>query len=189
MSLITITQPAIEPVSVADIKAAARIDDASLDAQIAMLIPAFRLGAEHILGRRLITQTAELVIDAFPTDTDIDLMLPNVQSITSVKYLDSSRVEQTLDVSEYSLDFESAPCWLLATDAWPTAGDYANAVRVRYVVGYGASASDVPGDIRLWITAHVCQALDNPTALDGASVRTLPYLDRLLDAGTIWRCG
>ena len=90
MALITITGPAAEPVTVAEVKEAARADGTDLDSQIALLIPAFRRQAEHLQGRRLITQTVELVLDAFPPDTDIDLLLPDVQSITSVIYTDEA---------------------------------------------------------------------------------------------------
>lgn len=179
MVLITISQPAEEPVTVAEVKDSARIDGTALDAQIALLIPAFRMQAEHKQGRRLITQTVELVLDAFPYDGDIDLMLPSVQSVTSLKYLDSAGTQQTLDLAAYSLDSDSTPGRVLVVDDWPTTGDYANAVRVRYTVGYGPAASDVPADVRTWIIAQVCCALD--------STEPPTWLDRLLDAGTVHR--
>ncbi len=187
MPLITITQPATEPVAASDIKAAARIDDTALDAQIAMLIPAFRQEAEHKLRRRLITQTVELVADAFDGDS-IDLTIPDAQAVTSIKYLDDTGAEQTLAGSVYQLDADSTPSRVLLKygQSWPATQDFPNAVRVRFTAGYGAAASDVPSNIKLWILAHVCQALDNPGAIDANNVKTLPYLDRLLDAETVY---
>lgn len=187
MPTIQITPPAVEPVSAADVKSSARIDDTSLDAQIASLIPAFRTAAEHETGRRFVTQTVELVLDEFPA-SHIDLTLPDAISITSIKYLDSAGAEQTLAGSVYLLDPDSMPsrALLKSGQSWPATQDVPNAVRVRFTVGYGPAASDVPSNIRLWITAHVCQALDNPSALDAQSVRTLPYLDRLLDSERFW---
>jgi uncharacterized phiE125 gp8 family phage protein len=187
MALITVTEPAAEPVTASEIKASARIDGAEFDGQIALLIAAFRQQAEHSLGRRLITQTVDLVIDEFPSDSDIDLLLPCVQSVESVKYYDADGVQQTIDPAAYSLDSDSTPCWLLVIDDWPTTKDAANAVHVRYTVGYGDAPTDVPTNIRLWIIAHVCQALDNPSGLDTENLKTLPYLDRLLDAERVWR--
>jgi len=187
MPTIQITQPAVEPVSSADVKAAARIDDTSLDAQIAALIPAFRVTAEHETGRRFVTQTVELVLDAFPP-SHIDLTLPDALSITSIKHLDGEGAEQTLSVDVYQLDADSMPSRALLKpgQSWPATQDVPNAVRVRFTVGYGPAAADVPSNIRMWITAHVCQALDNPSALDAQSVQTLPYLDRLLDSERFW---
>jgi uncharacterized phiE125 gp8 family phage protein len=184
MPLITITQPDAEPVSVEDVKIAARIDAESFDDQMALLlIPAIRREAEHRLGRRLITQTVELVLDKFP-DGEIDLLLPSVQSITSVKYLDSAGAEQTVINTDYSLDNATSPARvLLDIDArWPESYAVPNAVRVRYVVGYGDDDASVPANIRLWITAMVVQALDNPAGLNVAALQPLPFIDRLLDA-------
>jgi uncharacterized phiE125 gp8 family phage protein len=184
MPLITITPPDAEPVSVEDVKIAARLDAESFDDQMALLlIPAIRREAEHQLGRRLITQTVELVLDEFPAG-EIDLLLPSVQSITSVKYLDSAGDEQTVLNTDYSLDNAKAPARvLLATGAsWPATYAVPNAVRVRYVVGYGDDDASVPANIRLWITAMVVQALDNPAGLNVAALQPLPFIDRLLDA-------
>jgi uncharacterized phiE125 gp8 family phage protein len=184
MPLITITPPDAEPVSVEDVKIAARLDAESFDDQMALLlIPAIRAEAEHRLGRRLITQTVELVLDEFPAG-EIDLLLPSVQSITSVKYLDSAGDEQTVLNTDYSLDNAKAPARvLLATGAsWPATYAVPNAVRVRYVVGYGDDDASVPANVRLWITAMVVQALDNPAGLNVAALQPLPFIDRLLDA-------
>lgn len=184
MPLITITPPDAEPVSVDDVKLSARVDAETFDDQLALLlIPAIRAEAEHRLGRRLITQTVELVLDAFPAG-EIDLRLPSVQTVTSIKYLDTAGVEQTVINTDYSLDTSASPGRVLldADAAWPATADVPNAVRVRYVVGYGDDDATVPANIRLWITAHVVQALDNPSGLNTAALQPMPFLDRLLDA-------
>lgn len=190
MPIILITPPATEPVTAADIKAAARIDDAVFDAQLTgLLIPAIRQEAEHRLGRRLITQTVELVMDAFESGEHIDLTLPDAQSIASIKYLDAAGAEQTLSGTVYQLDADSTPsrALLKPSQDWPVTQDVPNAVRVRFTVGYGATASDVPSNVRLWIIAHVVQALDNPAGLNTAGLQPLPYVDRLLDAESVLR--
>lgn len=177
MALITITPPAIEPVSLSDVKTAARIDGTEFDTELSLIIPAMRMDAEHILCRRLITQTVELVLDEFPSTDDLALLLPDVQSVVSVKYVDKSGAQITLDPAAYSLDSDSTPCWLLVLTSWPSTYDAANAVRVRYIVGYGPAATDVPNNIRLWIIARSLAALDKkePSA----------WIDRLLDAETV----
>lgn len=190
MPLVLITAPAAEPVTVDDIKGAARIDDAYFDAQLtALLIPAIRLEAEHRLGRRLITQTVELIIDAFAPGEYIDLQLPDAQAIASIKYMDTAGAEQTLASTVYQLDQDSIPSRALLKPAqdWPATQDVPNAVRVSYTVGYGPAATDVPGNIRLWIIAHVVQALDSPSGLNTAGLQSLPYVDRLLDAESVLR--
>lgn len=120
------------------------------------------------------------MLDDFPAE-HIDLIIPGVQSITSIKYLDTLGTEQTLAAGVYALDADSTPnrSLLKYDQQWPDTQDVPNAVRIRYVVGYGASSSSVPQNIRLWIIAQVCAALDNqaPPA----------WLDRLLDADLVHR--
>ena len=185
MSLIEITAPAAEPVTAADVKAAARIDSdiTAFDAALALILPGLRRQAEARTGRRLITQTVELVLDAFPA-AEIDLQLPDVQAITSVKYLDAvDGTQQTLDANLYMF-VDEAPGWLLpayGTD-WPATYDTTNAVRVRFTVGYGDAASDVPDEIRLWIIAHCVQMLQSPAGLGASNMAPLPFVDGLLAA-------
>lgn len=190
MPLINIADPGLEPVTAAEVKDAGRIDGTEFDAQIAILIPAYRRQAEEWLGRRLITQTVELVLDEFP-ESAIDLHMPGVQSIESVKYIDTDGVEQTLAAANYSLDDSSTPNYVLPAygTSWPDVLDSANVVRVRMVVGYGDAAADVPEEIRTWIKAHVIQTLDNPSGVTSDKVHaTLPFLDGLLNAHKVWAC-
>lgn len=182
MPLILISGPAGEPVTSADVKTSARIDGTEFDSEIALLIPAVRQDAEHRLGRRLITQTVELVLDAFPA-AEIDLRLPDVQSITSVKYLDAAGVEQTLASNAYSLvdqGAEVSPTWLLPANgtSWPSTLDAANAVRVRFVVGFGSTAADVPAAIRQWIIATCVATLNRCDVPE--------FIDRLLDGHKVY---
>lgn len=182
MPLITISAPATEPITAAEVKASARIDTTDFDGQIAIIIPGLRDYVENFLGRRLITQTVELVLDAFP-DAEIDLRLPDVQSITSVTYIDGDGATQTLTGTDYSLDGSSSPCWLLPAygTSWPATRDTVNALRVRYVVGYGAAAA-VPAAIRNWMIVHAVQQLGSPDGFSARDIQPVPFVDRLLDA-------
>lgn len=189
MPLITITPPEVEPVDVDEVKVAARLDASSFDDQLAdLLIPAMRAEAEHRLGRRIITQTVELVCDAFPASA-IDLLLPGVQAIASIKYLDSAEAEQTVSSADYTLDSASAPCRVLLNSdkSWPGTAAVPNAVRVRYTVGYGDDASAVPKNVRLWIIALVIRALDNPAGTSAGAAEQASYVDHLLDAERFYR--
>lgn len=182
MPLIEIAGPNAEPVTADEVKAAARIDGTEFDTQIAIIIPALRRQAESRTGRVLVTQTLELVLDAFPA-ADIDLVLPNVQSIASVKYREpAAGTELTLSAAAYALDSSSTPSWLLpaANTSWPDTYASANAVRIRFDVGYGNAAA-VPQDIKLWILAHATQILRSPDGLIGRDLQALPFVDGLLD--------
>ena len=98
-------------------------------------------------GRALITQTWELVLDRFPTCA-IKLPYPPLQSITHIKYFDVSGVEQTYSPANYAVDAVSQPGGVVPNKSWPGTLDAVNAVTVRFVCGYGASADDVPEPIK-----------------------------------------
>lgn len=187
MPLITIAPPGEEPVTVQEVKDAARIDDSAYDAQIPGIIRSLRRLVESNLGRRLVTQTVELVLPSFPRD-EIDLQLPNVQTISSVKYLDPDGNQQTLATNRYLLLSDYSPSLLMPAmgSQWPATANRPDAVRIRFDAGYGAPA-DVPDEIKLWIKAHAVQAINNPDGLSDGNLKPLPYVDGLLDYYKIWR--
>lgn len=129
-----------EPVSLDDarLQISAYEDDTYNDALILTWIPSGREMAEQISGWALAQRTLEMVLDAFPRETYIDLDMPPVTSITSIKYTDEAGVEQTLDPSKYSLSLygESRRVNLAYGETWPTTRSIADAVRIRYVCGH-----------------------------------------------------
>jgi uncharacterized phiE125 gp8 family phage protein len=186
MALIVITPPASEPVTPAEAKASPsfRVTGTTDDADITVLIKAARETAEAITRRALITQTLELVLDAFPTG-GIDLYCPPIQSITSIKYIDTDGVEQTLSSALYDLDSDTEPGMVAPAygESWPATLDQINAVRVRYVAGYGAAA-DVPAAIKTWIKMRAGTLYDNPQAIVVGNLVTelkRDFVDGLLD--------
>jgi len=148
MAVKTITEPANEPITLADVKTRLSISDDRDDDNITAYIAAAREEAEHYLRRRIISQTVEMVLDVFTYN--IELESGPVQSITSVKYVDENGTEQTLDSADYSLDNYGLVDWLLPAygEDWPNTQAVANAVKIRYVSGWGDDPADVPGKIK-----------------------------------------
>ena len=185
MPLKLITAPAVEPISLAEAKAHLRVDAASEDTLIGLLIGSARQAAEHELGRSLITQTWELVLDAFPAG-QIEIPAGGVASVVSVKYHDAAGVEQTLDTADYIVDTDSTPAHVVLADGsgWPSTADRPAAVRVRFIAGFGATAADVPASIRHWMLLHIGSGYANRESVAaGAPVVELPgrYHAALLD--------
>lgn len=152
MTLKLITAPTTEAITLAEAKLQLRVDHNDEDALITGLISSVRELAEQITGRSIMPATWEVVLDAFP-DGDIELAMPTVLSVTSVKYIDFlTNVEVTLASNQYALDKDSEPGWLLPAQGitWPRTADVANAVRVRYLSGY-ADAATVPKSIKTWM--------------------------------------
>ena len=188
MTLKLITAPATEPITLAEAKAHLRCGDDE-DALINALIVAAREAAEHELGRALVTQTWERVVDAFPA-VELELGMPPVQSITSVTYIDTAGALQTLSASAYTLDPTTPPGWALPATGytWPATLDTANAVRVRFSAGYGAAAA-VPAGIKAWILLRLGTLYKHREGVvTGVTVAEVPggFVDRLLDPYRTW---
>lgn len=184
MALKLITAPAVEPVTLADVKARLVVDHTDHDGLLNALIVSARQTAENRLGRALIHQTWELILDAFPS-AEIKLARPPVVSVESIKYLDLDGVEQTLAAETYALDPDTLPGWVLPAygESWPDTLNAANSVRVRYVAGYGAAADVVPMPIRQWMHIVIATHYAQREAIAGGTQSELPtaYVDGLLD--------
>lgn len=190
---ILVTAPAVEPVSLAEARLHLRIDpdNTAEDALIGTLIRAARRQAEHELGRKLITQTWDMLLDAFPPAGMALRLHPSLvraQSIALIQYLDPAGATQTMPSGHYALDAQQLPGYVFTTagNDWPTnAADSANAVRVRVVCGYGPASTDVPENVVAWIKLQMGALWANREAFaSGVTVAELPgrFTAALLDA-------
>lgn len=182
MAIRVVTEPAVEPISVDDLKVDLRIDSdlTAEDYLLVALITAARRWCEGVLRRTMITTTLELILDAFPGGDTIELPRPPLVSVTSVKYYDEAETEATLSAANYQVDTYSQPgrIVLTATGAWPsTALRPANGVIIRYVAGYGAEESSVPATfvqaIRL-LAGHWYESRE-AVASTGAVPKEIPF--------------
>jgi uncharacterized phiE125 gp8 family phage protein len=111
--------------------------------------------AHRVTRRSLQTQTWTLTLERFP-DGDIVLPRPPLQSVTSIAYIDTSGVTQTLDGGSPELFQVLAPQGALAArgrvrpvmgESWPeTHATALGAVVVTFVAGY-PTVDDIPEDI------------------------------------------
>ena len=171
MAIRLITAPSVEPVALDLAKSHLRVDHSYDDLLIAAYIEGARLFAEKFCGRALVTQTWELVLDEFPRDSlrsstlplgpFIDVPLPPLQSVTSIKYDDAAGVEQTLATNAYTVDTVSEPGRVAPVTSWPSGViSRIGAVRVRFVAGYSPS-TDSPPDL----AANVPESIKNAILL------------------------
>lgn len=192
MSTVLITGPVKRPVSIGEVKGHALIshdrDDALIYGWIDMAVD----DAQHETGgRQLITATWDEYFDRWPCVADsrgdlaLKLYRAPVQSLSSVKYLDASSVQQTLDPSNYRVDIVSprARVVIKPTAVLPSLADQTQSVVVRYVAGYGTEPHDVPEKIRQWIILQVATRSEFREALGDRAPADLPrwFVDGLLD--------
>lgn len=193
MPLTRISGPAVEPLSLSEARLQCRLaaDDTAEDTLLTLCIQAVREAAEHQLGRALIEQTWEQTAESFPAGA-IALERHLAASITSITYTDTAGAEQTLSGLAYLLQVDQQGAQVLpaAGTNWPAVTSGPGAVRVRYVVGYGASGADVPAAVRQWLLVTVAAFFAQREAFDATGrAAALPerFIDRLLDAERIYR--
>lgn len=171
--------PTLEPLTSADVKLHTKIESSADDTIVTALIAAARQVAEHELDKVLLTQTWERLLDVYPSSGVIGLGRAPVQSVTSVKYIDTAGAQQVLSTDVYGTDLESRDgygyVYLKPDQSWPDTYDMPNAVRVEFVAGYGDDREDVPASVLQWMRVHVATWYKHrDVSVVGASLAMLP---------------
>ncbi len=157
----------IEPVTLeetrAHLEAASYGDsdtDPSDDAMIEAWISAAREHCENFLGLKLATRTLEIALDSFPTTAPLGIELPmgpvreviSIMAPAEANYtsddVDSDAAAEIeiyadgqVNPAVYVLDDYVSPAVLKPTGtAWPTITAATNAIKIRYVAGYGVDS-------------------------------------------------
>lgn len=200
MAIVVQTPPATEPLTAAEVATHCRLPDLTLaqTVHLDILISAARQAAETELRRYLITQTLDAYFDKFPgadywpidssniKPASNQIILPPLQSVVSITYLDAAGTTQTLSPDRYIVDSVSEPARIFPATGftWPATKDQVNAVKVQFVAGYG-NAEAVPNNIKLWMLLRIGHAYENrEPVIIGASTSELSrsYFDGLLDS-------
>lgn len=160
MLLQLVTPPASEPLTTDEAKAQLRLEHNEDDTLVAALVVEARECAEAFTNRALLTQTWKLLLPGFCAK--IDLPKPPLQSVASVKYLDASGVEQTLDPSRYEVISDANQAFIIPAygASWPTVREQMGAVRVTFVAGYG-TAADVPQTFKQAMAIYLAQRYED----------------------------
>lgn len=178
-----------EPVTRAEAKAHLKVDHTADDTLIDNLIVAARDLIEEYTSRGLFTQTWKLMLDDWPEE----LWLPRagvLQSITSVKYYNTSGTLTTLATTVYDNDTTAEPARIVRKpdQSWPALqGDRRGRIEVIYVVGWSA-VSGIPQAIKqaaLLIIGH--WYLHREAVNVSNIVNVMPFAaDALLSPYRIW---
>lgn len=184
--LVLVTPPSSLPVYNYEAEEYLRLTDNSQSQVLEILIEAatkYLDGPAGVLGRALVTQTYDLVLDRFPPGREpICLDLPPVQSVVSpIAYLDANGAQQGL--TSFVVDLVGGrivPAW---GTTWPATREMPNAVTVRFTTG--VAASQVSQADRLLVLALVAHYFENrePVVVGNVTAEPVPeHLAQLIAA-------
>lgn len=184
-----VTAPASEPVTTAEAKSHLRIETAFTadDTYIDTLIKAAREMCESYLDRSFVNTTWDYVFDGFPVVDQVGvyrgaILIPksDLASVTSVTYLDTAGDSQTLvQGTDYGvLTGTGGAVYPLPGQVWPSTDDERHgSVTIRFVAGYGSSASNVPAAVKHAILMTIGSLYehrgDGPSELPDVAIRLL----------------
>ena len=159
MPAILTTPPAVEPVTLTEVKAHLRLGLSDEDDAITRMIVSARRYLEQQTGLVFITQGWSCFRDAWPEAGEVKLPVGPVQSLGDVKVLGEDDVAAVIDPAHYFLDSASRPARLVlrASRIWPPPGRAGNGIEIEVTAGFGATASAMPQPLRealLQLVAH-----------------------------------
>ena len=185
MNIVTVVEPPVEPVTVAEVYEFLRWDAEDFDGvppepesyplqtTIERNIRSARIWVEQATRRALVQQTLRMSLGAvehaaltgfgriggWGKPRGIELLRPPVASIVSVGYFDATNVARVIDPASYFLADDYVP-QLCFVDAWsvPCMYDRPDAFRITYVAGYAATL-DSPIDYTANIPAPLKDAI------------------------------
>ena len=204
MTIEVLTQPAYEPVSLAQAREWLRLesDDTANTAVLQLLIRAMREDAENLTHRAFVSRQLRLNLETWPTchtyGSRIELPFPPLITVDSFKYVDTDGTLQTLAASQYSVHDEAEPAFIIPAYqvTWPTIRQVPDAIQITFTAGYAvgsppdeaAAQENVPKILKLWMQTKLATLFENrEQIISGTIVAKLPrdYTDGLLDSITV----
>lgn len=180
MAIKLITDAVEEPVTRAEAALFMRYTGSLQNDVIDSQIKAATRYVQNWCNCQLVNATFDYYTDSF---CDV-IKLPNspLSSVTSVKYLDLDRTEQTLATTYYGTDTISPipNIYRKYNQTWPNTLPEKNSVYIRYVAGYGADATSVPEQYKQLIKTIVAEMFEHREGLTEVQLKENPTVSRLL---------
>ncbi|MGE4352328.1 MAG: head-tail connector protein [Bdellovibrionales bacterium] len=177
MSYRLVTPPSLEPVTLDEVKAYARIDDTAEDALLSGLISVARQWCEGFTRRAFISQGWVKSVSRLPKTDRIVLPRAPLVSVESVTVYDDADNGEVWDSANYFVDTQNEPGGIVLRSGacWPVPGRSAQGVSIVYTVGYGTSAEAVPAALRLAVKQLALHFYEHRSeAVVGESVARIP---------------
>ena len=182
-----VTAPAVEPVTLADVKLHLRITGSAEDSTLALYVQMAREAVEQECWRALLPQTWDLFLSAWPLDGIVHIPRPPLQSVTHLRYTDADGVQATYSANNYLVDTASEPGRLVLAPSctWPSVTlTTANPIVLRFVAGY-TNAASVPAVIRAAILLGVGDIYANREAAASDKLELTETVKNLLSLARV----
>jgi uncharacterized phiE125 gp8 family phage protein len=197
--------PAIEPVTLVQGKAQARVETADEDASIGALITAARVYVEETTGRALVTQTwtwqhiswMSLFRGAWSRmsrnawGTKVVMPRPPLQSVVSITYLDASNVPHTLPATEYVVTpGDPGTIEPSSTFSWPEVAAVGYPITITFTAGYGAPTETLTVSSVTYVDGssvlHVISPATYTVTAGAVAFSTLPAFPPRINFATVY---
>jgi len=162
MGYVETTAPTVEPLTPEEVRDVIKYADDAEDKRIRSLIKSVRLLCEHetdcALINRTITWTPSAFCSVMSPVGDSRARSQPMNSVTSIKYYDSTPTLQTVTASDYEVVTSGRIGKIMIADgaSWPTGLDVrAEPIEILLVAGYGATSASVPEPLRVAMLDHI----------------------------------
>jgi len=181
MTSIRLTDPAVEPVSVEEMRAHLRLNDSAEDGSLLGFLKAARTHIEQATRRALISQSWRLYLDGWPAGRVVRLPVSPVQSVDQITLYDTDGNASQLAPADWQLDRSAQPERVKIRLGAGLANSAMMAAEIDFTAGFGASAAMVPEDFRQAVRLLAGHWFEHREAGTDLAVASLPQgLDRLL---------
>lgn len=187
-SLKRLSEPTVEPVSLAEAKRHCRVDTDADNGYIASLITAAREWCEEYMDETMVHTQYRMSLDSFPTQIEVPrppMATAGTCTAVSVTYTVENLTTATLSTTLYRVDRDAKPGVLRPpyNRAWPPHLMDFNAVTVTWWGGRGPDAASVPQRVKNAILWLVGMWYERRQAADATSLTEIPFgVKALLDS-------
>lgn len=161
MNPIALAGPAVEPVTLADMKAYLRLDSDGEDELVEALIMAGRLAVERATRIQLVEQSWRFRLRAWPVERAVALPFHPLISVEAVRVFPASGLAEVIGPDLYRIDGASEPARLLVESSVPDPGRRADGIEIDVTSGFGATPAAIPGPLILAVQRLVAHWFEN----------------------------
>lgn len=180
--------PTSEPITIEDLKGYLRNGSNLEDELLNNLIKEAREEVEHDALLAIMPQTLVLSLDCWPEwePNQIELRRYPVVAVSSIAYLDSSGVSQTLSSTLYRVDITTKPARITPAygQTWPVTYSVTSPITITFTAGF-ATPNLIPETVKQAIRVKAATTFEDPTGMqsEGAEKTYWRLIDKLLKFG------